>query len=118
MTQYVLKDGVRKTIADVAVDSDGGHGPNGMPNHWALAPLYANPDTGEVFLAREEAKSFGPALGKRLVRSGAWQKIGEVEVSDPRSHTMLGGKSEPRYKVYEEKSRKESLANRKQKVVS
>ena len=47
--------------------------------------------------------------------SGAWQKIGEIETMDPRSATMHGGKPEPRYKVYEEKAKREAMGVKRPK---
>lgn len=73
----------RKTLNVVNVD--GGKGPSGLANHWALAPIYRDVDTGETWHVPEDCKSVPPDLAVKLVRSGAWQKIGEIEVQDARS---------------------------------
>lgn len=65
--------------------TENGTGPSGLPNHWAIAPIYRNAESGETWCAKEEVKCVPPALGKKRVASLAWQKIGEIEQTDPRS---------------------------------
>lgn len=87
MTQYVLQpDGSRKTIGQLIVKVDGGKGPSGLPNHWAMAPVYSDEDTGETWCAEDEVRSVHPDMGRKLIKSGGWQKLGEIEQGDMRSN--------------------------------
>lgn len=65
-----------------------GVGPTGLPNHWAVAPIYRDKETGETWCAEDEVRSVHPDLGRKLVNSGGWQKIGEVEQLDSRSSAV------------------------------
>lgn len=82
------------------VQDQNGKGPTGLANHWAVAPVYSDVDTGETWCAEKEVRSVSPAHGRKLIKSGGWQKLGEIAQSDIRSsaQSLKWHDQEPRKK--------------------